>query len=70
MEDWIELGTVRASGPTYDETATVCVRNVAGKLFYAAKVNSCYYAIVRVEGRKDANACYNDKFYFSFGFPD
>ena len=71
MEDWIELGKVYAKrGSGQSETAIVCVRNVAGKLFYAAKVGSSYYAIARVEGREDANACYNSDFYFRFGFPD
>jgi len=71
MEDWIELGLVHArSCGGHCETAIVCVRNVAGKLFYAAKVGSSYYAIARVEGREDANACYNSDFYFRFGFPD
>ena len=70
MEDWIELGQVTATGPRYSETVTVCVRNVAGKLFYAARIGSSYYAIARVEGREDANACYGRDYYFRFGFPD
>jgi len=77
MEDWIELGYVTAHSASSSDSyqVMICVRNIAGNYFYAAKLRDDFFAIARIKGTAIYNAnarfCKNgENFYLEFQFPE